>query len=295
MSTPPALAPGTLAVVALPLGNPADITARAIDVLRAVDLIAAEDTRTARRQLSAHGVRATFVSYHDWNEEQRARALVDRLAQGQRIALVCEAGTPGISDPGYDVVRLARLRGMPVVPVPGACALTAFLSVSGLPTDAFSFHGFPPSRPSKRRAHFADLAGRTETLVFYESPRRIVAALEDALETLGDREAALGRELTKTHEEFFFGPLSAIRDALASRPKVLGEVCWGVRGTAQGQRSSAIDQEAALAEIRSAGLPPREAARELGRRCGLPAKEAYELLVQGRDSAPRARGQRRDA
>lgn len=295
MSTPLALAPGTLAVVALPLGNPADITARAIDVLRAVDLIAAEDTRTARRQLCPHGVRATFVSYHDWNEEDRARALVDRLARGQRIALVCEAGTPGISDPGYDVVRLARLRGMPVVPVPGACAVTAFLSVCGLPTDAFSFHGFPPSRPSKRRALFAGLAGRTETLVFYESPRRIVAALGDALAALGDREAALGRELTKAHEEFFFGSLSAIRDALSPRPKVLGEICWGVRGAAEVATAAAVDRDAALAEIRASGLPPREAARELGRRCGLPAKEAYALLVQGRACAPRTRGRRTDA
>jgi 16S rRNA (cytidine1402-2'-O)-methyltransferase len=292
MSTPPAVAPGTLAVVALPLGNPADITARAIEVLRAVDLIAAEDTRTARRQLSAHGVRATLVSYHDWNEEERARALVDRLARGERVALVCEAGTPGISDPGYDVVRLARLRGLPVIPVPGPCALTAFLSVSGLPTDAFSFHGFPPSRPSKRRALLAGLAGRAETLVFYESPRRIVAALGDALEVLGNREAALGRELTKTHEEFFFGPLCAIRDALASRPKVLGEVCWGVRGAAQHPQTGADDPEAALAEVRAAGLPPREAARELGRRCGLSVKEAYELLVQGRTPKRGARRSR---
>lgn len=295
MSALPPLAPGTLAVVALPLGNPADITLRAVQVLRSADLVAAEDTRTARRLLAAHGVTAPLVSYHDWNEEERARALVDRLARGERIALVSEAGTPGISDPGYDVVRLARLRGLPVVPVPGACALTAFLSVSGLPTDAFSFHGFPPTRPPKRRALFAGLAQRTETLVFYESPRRVVAALGDALEILGDRESALGRELTKTHEEFFFGPLSRLREALASRPKVLGEVCWGVRGTTETPPAGARDRDAALAEIQAAGLPPREAARELGRRCGLPAKEAYELLVRSRASKPEAGRWSRDA
>ncbi len=284
MAPEPSFPRGTLAVVALPLGNPADLTVRALETLRGADLIAAEDTRTARRLLAQHGIQAPLVSYHDWNEEERARALVERLGRGERVALISEAGTPGISDPGYDVVRLARQEGLPVFPVPGPCALTAFLSASGLPTDAFSFFGFPPSRPPRRRALFRGLADRPETLVFYESPRRVLAALGDALEAFGDREAALAREMTKPHEEFFFGPLGRIRDALAARPKVLGEVCWGVRGAAGKPACSVDDLDAALEEARATGLPPREAARALARRCGLSAKEAYARLL-GRGGA----------
>jgi len=279
MAPEPSFPRGTLAVVAVPLGNPTDITLRALETLRSADLIAAEDTRTARRLLAHHGIRAPLLSYHDWNEEARAQDLVERLGRGERVALVSEAGTPGISDPGYDVVRLARQHGLPVIPVPGPCALTAFLSTSGLPTDAFSFFGFPPARPPRRRALFRSLAGRPETLVFYESPRRALAALADAQEAFGEREAALGREMTKPHEEFLFGPLSKIRTVLAARPKVLGEVCWGIRGAAGAPASSTGELETALAEARASGLPPREAARALARRCGLSVKAAYAHLL----------------
>ncbi len=279
MAPPPPFPPGTLAVVALPLGNPADITRRALEILAEADLVAAEDTRTAGRLLADHGLKPPLISYHDWNEEQRAPALLERLARGQKVALVSEAGTPGISDPGYDVVRLARQRGIPVVPVPGPCALTAFLSVSGLPTDAFSFFGFPPSRPPRRRSLFQSLSERPETLVFYESPRRILAALADAEQVFGDREAALGREMTKTHEEFLFGTLSGIRAALGSRARVLGEVCWGMKGVQSAPTPEGEPLQNALEEARTSGLPPREAARALARRCNISPKEAYALLV----------------
>ncbi len=270
---------GSLAVVALPLGNPADLTARAIEVLARADVVAAEDTRTAGRLLAAHGIRAHLISCHDWNEEERATRLAERLTLGQRVALISEAGTPGISDPGFEVVRLARRRGLPVFPVPGPCALAAFLCASGLPTNAFSFFGFPPSRSPKRRDFFADLAGRRETLVFYESPRRVVAALGDALTAFGDREAALGREMTKEYEEFLFGPLSEIHRKLAARPRVLGEVCWGVSGKGPRQETPVHDVETALQEVRELGLAPRAAAREIARRCGLDAKSAYALVA----------------
>ncbi len=272
-------------MVALPLGNAGDVTLRALEVLRSADVVAAEDTRTVSRFLRGHGIRAHLCSYHDWNEAERAPRLLDRVAGGERVALVSEAGTPGISDPGYDVVRLARQRGLPVFPVPGPSAVAAFLSTCGLPTHAFSFFGFPPNRRSRRKAFFSGLAERAETLVFYESPRRTVAALEDALEAFGDREAALAREMTKLHEEFLFGRLSEICRQLAERPKVLGEVCWGVRGSEPGGASPAAAIEPALREISARGLPPRKAARELASRCGLKVGDAYRILLERRSGA----------
>ena len=278
--------PGSLAVVALPLGNPGDVTLRALEVLRSADVVAAEDTRTVSRFLRGHGIRARLCSYHDWNEAERAPRLLDRVAGGERVALVSEAGTPGISDPGYDVVRLARQRGVAVFPVPGPSAVVAFLSTCGLPTHAFSFFGFPPNRRSRRKAFFSRLSERAETLVFYESPRRTVAALEDALEAFGDREAALAREMTKVHEEFLFGRLSEVCRELAERPKVLGEVCWGVRGHDPAEASPAEQIGPALREISGRDLPPKEAARELAARCGLKVGDAYRLLLEHRSGAP---------
>jgi 16S rRNA (cytidine1402-2'-O)-methyltransferase len=277
--------PGSLAVVALPLGNAGDVTLRALEVLRSADVVAAEDTRTVSRFLRGHGIRARLCSYHDWNEAERAPRLLERVAAGERVALVSEAGTPGISDPGYDVVRLARQRGLPVFPVPGPSAVAAFLSTCGLPTHAFSFFGFPPNRSSRRKTFFSRLSERAETLVFYESPRRTVAALEDALEAFGDREAALAREMTKLHEEFLFGRLSEICRQLEERPKVLGEVCWGVRGNEPGGASPTAAIEPALREISARGLPPRKAARELASRCGLKVGDAYRILLERRSGA----------
>ena len=272
-------------MVALPLGNAGDVTLRALEVLRSADVVAAEDTRTVSRFLRGHGIRPRLCSYHDWNEAERAPRLLERVAAGERVALVSEAGTPGISDPGYDVVRLARQRGLTVFPVPGPSAVAAFLSTCGLPTDAFSFFGFPPNRSSRRKAFFSRLSERAETLVFYESPRRTVAALEDALEAFGDREAALAREMTKLHEEFLFGRLSEICRQLAERPKVLGEVCWGVRGKEPGEASPAAPIEPALREISGRDLPPRQAARELAARCGLKVGDAYRMLLEHRSGA----------
>ncbi|MBI5444091.1 MAG: 16S rRNA (cytidine(1402)-2'-O)-methyltransferase [Deltaproteobacteria bacterium] len=271
---------GSLAVVATPLGNPADITLRAIATLRAADLVAAEDTRTARRLLAAHGISKPLVSYHEWNEAQRAEALLGKLEEGARVALVSEAGTPGLSDPGFDLVRLARRRGIRVFPVPGPSALVSFLSVSGLPTDAFSFFGFPPSRSAARKKLFHSLAARPETLIFYESPRRILDALRDAVESLGDRPAALGREMTKPHEEFLFGPLSEVHGLLSERTKVLGEICWGVAGSRGEDRrpeEHALQEE--IRQLLARGLPLREAARVLVTGRTLSVKEAYAMLL----------------
>ncbi|NOY45611.1 MAG: 16S rRNA (cytidine(1402)-2'-O)-methyltransferase [Deltaproteobacteria bacterium] len=282
-STPRA-AEGCLYVVAVPLGNPDDITQRALRVLAEVDCVAAEDTRTAARLLARHGLRKPLVSYHDWNEEARARQLLARLERGEQIALVSEAGTPGISDPGFDLVRLARQSGHRVVPVPGPSAVAAFLSASGLPTHAFSFHGFPPKRAARRRAFFRELRDRTETLVFYESPHRILAALDDALAEFGDREAALAREMTKPHEEFLWGTISRIRGDLERRDRVRGEVCWGVRGRdpRRPRKADEADTAEAAARVEALGLAPRRAARELARLTGMSTDEAYRYLSERR-------------
>lgn len=277
--------PGTLAVVALPIGNPADLSTRAIEVLRAADWVAAEDTRSVGRLLGRVGVHCRFISYHDWNEAGRAQPLVNALQRGERGAVVSEAGTPTISDPGYDIVRLAREQGVPVVPIPGPSALTAFLSVSGLPTDRFTFLGFPPRKTGRRRAFFAAHADRPETLVFYESPRRILASLTQALEVFGNRPCALGREMTKPHEEFLFAPLRQVLEDLEGREAIRGEICWGVAGAAAETPCENEDTVLRVAEeLLGRDLAPKEAAKELARLCRLGTKEAYRLLQQMRES-----------
>jgi 16S rRNA (cytidine1402-2'-O)-methyltransferase len=277
--------PGTLAVVALPIGNPADLSARAVEVLRAADWVAAEDTRSVGRLLGRAGVRCRLISYHDWNEAGRSQSLVSALQRGERGAVVSEAGTPTISDPGYDIVRLAREQGVRVIPIPGPSALTAFLSVSGLPTDRFTFLGFPPRKPGRRHAFFAAYSDRPETLVFYESPRRILAALTQALEVFGDRPCALGREMTKTYEEFLFAPLRGVLAELESRETIRGEICWGIAGAPTHSPSSSADAVFQTAkDLLARDLTPKEAAKELARMCGLGTKDAYQVLRKVRDA-----------
>jgi 16S rRNA (cytidine1402-2'-O)-methyltransferase len=276
--TAPPLPAGTLAVVALPIGNPQDLTPRALQVLACADWVAAEDTRSGGRLRAAAGVKSRRLSYHDWNEAGRAPALVAALQRGERGAVVAEAGTPTISDPGFDLVRLCRQQGVPVSPVPGPSALTAFLSACGLPTDRFTFLGFPPRTPGQRKTFFAELADRRETLVFYESPRRVVAALTQAHAAFGDRPCALAREMTKPHEEFLFAPLGAVLADLAARDRVRGEVCWGVAGAGEPPAASPGQVLEAAAALLEQGLPPKPAARELARRCGLTTKAAYATL-----------------
>lgn len=269
---------GSLAVVATPLGNHGDVSARAERILAEADIVAAEDTRTAARFLAGLGLKARLVSYHDWNEAERTGWLLERLAEGDRIALVSEAGTPCISDPGFDLVRAARARGYRVFPVPGPSALIAFLSVSGLPTNAFSFFGFPPAKSGRRREFFKALSDRTETLVFYESPHRFRDALADALEAFGDREAAMGREMTKTYEEFYTGTLSGLIELASVGERVRGEVTWGVAGRGEKKPADAGEIDEALALAAKSGRPLKELSKELSARFGLPSKEIYSRL-----------------
>jgi 16S rRNA (cytidine1402-2'-O)-methyltransferase len=274
--------PGILFVVATPLGHLEDITLRALKTLRSVSLVACEDTRHTGGLLRAHGITVPLTSYFEQNERWKGERILDALRAGRDVALVSDAGTPGISDPGYRLVREARAEGLPVVPVPGASAVVAALSVSGLPTDRFLFVGFLPPRAGARRQALQELAARRETLVFYESPARAVAALGDMAGALGDREAFLFREATKLHEEYRRGRLLELQRELESRAAVKGEIVLVVAGAADaapGAPGADVSVEAAFAELVAQGRTRREAAKEVARRLGLPAREVYRRTL----------------
>jgi 16S rRNA (cytidine1402-2'-O)-methyltransferase len=233
---------GTLYIVATPIGNLEDITLRALRVLREVDLIAAEDTRRARVLLEHYHIDKPLTSLYEHNEVQKAPELVRRLATGASIALVSEAGTPLISDPGYRLMQLALRQGIAVVAIPGACAAITALMIAGLPTARFAFEGFLPKKPGKRRRRLEDLQTEARTMIFYESPRRVCALLADMQAVWGDRRVVLTRELTKKFEEAVRGRLSEVRAHLVERPP-LGEVTLVVEGvTAPGPSSALHDQ-----------------------------------------------------
>jgi 16S rRNA (cytidine1402-2'-O)-methyltransferase len=215
--------PGILYIIATPIGNLEDITYRAVRILGEVDLIAAEDTRHTRKLLSRYGITKPLTSYFDHNKSLKGEYLLARLCNGQSVALVTDAGTPCISDPGYQLVRDAAGEGIPVVPVPGPSAFVAALSAAGLPTDAFVFEGFLPSRGKKRLEKLAHLKSEQRVVVFYEAPGRLRATLTDMWEVLGDRDIVVARELTKVHEEFVRGRISFVTDHFAAA-EVRGEV-----------------------------------------------------------------------
>ncbi|MFZ1984740.1 MAG: 16S rRNA (cytidine(1402)-2'-O)-methyltransferase [Desulfatitalea sp.] len=220
--TPESMAPG-LYVVTTPIGHLADITLRALSVLAGVELIAAEDTRHTRRLLDHYKIQNRLVSYHEHNEVQRTAELIERLAQGAAIALVSDAGTPTVSDPGFRLVQAAVAHGIAVIPIPGVSAAITALSVSGLPTDQFTFVGFPARKRDKRRQQLQALAHLPHTLIFYQSPQRLTAFMAELVEILGDRPAVLAREMTKVHEEYLRAPLSQIIATLEARDSIKGE------------------------------------------------------------------------
>ncbi|MCU0561955.1 MAG: 16S rRNA (cytidine(1402)-2'-O)-methyltransferase [Desulfobacterales bacterium] len=272
---------GTLYVVATPIGHLQDITLRALEVLGAVDLIAAEDTRKTAQLLARHGIATPRASYHEHNEARRTPELLERLRRGASIALVSNAGTPGISDPGFRLTSAAAEAGIRIVPVPGPSAAAAALSASGLPTDAFVFLGFLSKKSGKRRDQIKALATEGRTVIIYESPRRIRALIAELQEALGDRRAVLAREMTKLHEEFLRGRLSALQAALTDRADIKGECTLLLAGA---QAPSLPPREALAEEIRRAlASEPRslpELARELAQRHGLPKKAVYAAAMQ---------------
>ncbi|HUO79781.1 MAG TPA: 16S rRNA (cytidine(1402)-2'-O)-methyltransferase [Steroidobacteraceae bacterium] len=256
-------APGTLFVVATPIGNRADLTARARDTLAAADLVAAEDTRHTGQLLAQLGIRTPLLALHEHNEAARAEVLVARLLAGESVALVSDAGTPLISDPGFRLVAAAAAHGVAVVPVPGACAAVAALSVAGLPTDRFVFEGFLPARGAARRARLAALAAETRTLVFYEAPHRVVETLTDLAAAFGTaRPAVLARELTKLHESVYRGALGTLLERAATEPNMArGEAVLVVAGAAPEAAPEAADLERLDRLLRGllSGLPLSQA------------------------------------
>ncbi|MCD7098293.1 16S rRNA (cytidine(1402)-2'-O)-methyltransferase [Stenotrophomonas sp. MMGLT7] len=268
--------PATLFVVATPIGNLSDLSPRALDTLRGADAVCAEDTRHTRQLLSHFGIERPLVALHEHNEEALAQKIVARLLAGETLALVSDAGTPLVSDPGFRLVRAARAAGVRVSPVPGACAAIAALSVAGLPSDRFAFEGFLPARPAARRERLARLAGETRTLVFYESSHRIAESLADLRAAFGDeRPAVLARELTKLFETVLDGTLAGLQAQVeADADQRRGEFVVMVQGAAddaEGQVAEGRRLYARLVEH----LPPSTAAKLAAEISGAPRKALY--------------------
>ena len=272
---------GGLFLVGTPIGNLEDITLRALRTLREADLIACEDTRQTQKLLNHFEIGTRTTSYHEHNEITKAAELVGRMEAGIRIALVTDAGIPGISDPGYRLVDLSIRRGIPVTPIPGPSAAVAALAVSGLPTHTFQFVGFLPAKPTQRLRFLEQLAGSPVTTIAFESPRRILAALRDARTALGERRVTVAREMTKLHEEFLRGTCSEVIAALEQRPSVPGEITLivGPGGTATGQEGETIREQPVKERVQQLmseqEMSRMEALKTIARERGISKSEAY--------------------
>ena len=275
--------PGTLFVVATPLGNLGDMTLRGLEVLRAVSFIACEDTRRTARLLGHFNIQKPRLSYHDWNEQARFRQIVDRLLAGESVALVSDAGTPMLSDPGHLLVKACLAAGVPVVPVPGPSALAAALSVCHLPVEQFVFAGFLPAQSAQRRKALQLLAAQPLAVVLFEAPHRLVACLEDVLNVMGDRGGLCARELTKLHEEFLRQPVSEILAEFRRRPRVRGEVTLVLEGREPVSAAEENGPEALHAEYtsrREKGESLRQIVDGMARRHALPRNRVYRLVLE---------------
>jgi 16S rRNA (cytidine1402-2'-O)-methyltransferase len=270
---------GVLYVVATPIGNLDDISLRALRVLKEVELIAAEDTRHTRILLDRYDIRTALISYHEHNEKTQAPRLVERMNRGESIALVSDAGTPAISDPGYRLVLDAINSGIVVTPIPGPSAIIAALSASGLPTDRFVFEGFMPAKKGERESRLEALREESRTIIFYEAPHRLKECLAAIGRILGNRDVVIARELSKLHEEFLRGTIDEIAEQLAAR-EIKGEVTVIVRA---GRRAESVSQEELSAEIRqmsAEGISVREISEHLAKRYQLGRREVYQLALR---------------
>jgi len=273
---------GTLYVVAVPIGNPDDLSPRARDTLARVEIVAAEDTRHFATLARHHDIGTPAVSYHDHNEEARSRDLLRRLEAGDDVALVSDAGTPLVSDPGYRVVRAAIDAGVAVTSVPGASAVTTALSASGLPPHPFRFVGFLPRTAAARRSVLEAVARDPATIIAFEAPRRLADTLRDALATLGDRPACLARNLTKRHERYQRGPLSVLLAELEAEGEVRGECTIVIHGATQAATAGA-DAEADARLLLANGAPARAVQALLQSRHGLSKRDAYALVLRSHE------------
>jgi 16S rRNA (cytidine1402-2'-O)-methyltransferase len=276
---------GCLYLVATPIGNLEDITVRALRVLGEADLIACEDTRRTAKLLNHYSLKKEMLSYHEHNEMTRAAELVIRMEQGARVALVSDAGTPVISDPGHHLVSLCLRHRIPVIPIPGPSAIIAALAVSGLPTEEFLFVGFLPARTGERRKALERLAPETRTLVFYEAPHRLVEMLAGALDCFGRRPTVIARELTKIHEEFLRGDLAELL-VIARRSPLRGELTVLIGGAQPGdapiELPTAPLRERVEQIMREQNLPRNTALKQAARERGLTRREAYGQLLSSR-------------
>ncbi len=274
------LTTGTLYVVATPIGNLEDITLRAIRILKEVALVASEDTRHTRKLLSHLGISTSLVSYYKGKEASRAEPILKRLQGGDDVALVSDAGTPGISDPGALLVKKTRELGITVVPVPGPSALTAAMSVAGFEETGFHFLGFLPSRAAERRKFLKSLTSEKNLLIFYESPQRIVATLEDCLAILGDRRLSVAREITKLYEEFLCGSLAEAVASFKGRDKVRGEFVVIVEGGGEDEEPTAADLDALLVWYRdNSELSLKDASKRISKDLGLSRSQVYQKAL----------------
>ena len=268
---------GKLFLVATPIGNLSDITERALQVLREVAFIACEDTRHSRILLQHYRISRELVSLPAFDESRRAQALAERIAGGEDCALITDAGSPGISDPGEKLVVEALSRNVEVVPIPGPSALLAALSASGLPTSRFHFIGFLPRKSGERRTMLGEVASLPATLVLYESPRRALETLKDCLELLGDRSACLARELTKVHEEFLRGDLSSLISQIGAREELKGEVVIVIKGRIETESWAEEKVRCALQARLASGEKLKQLAKELSRTSGWSSQQIYRL------------------
>jgi len=278
---------GTLYVVSTPIGNLEDLTYRAVRVLSEVDIVACEDTRHSQKLLNHYGIKTKTVSYHEHNERDRAGELLTSLQSGLDVAIVSDAGTPGISDPGFRVVRMALEAGLGVVPVPGPTALVSALVASGLPSDEFFFAGFLPARSGARRTRLADLASIPSTLIFYEAPHRIAASLEDARAILGEREAVVARELTKLHEEVLRGRLGELAEKFSQaaqepRGEMVVVIDRNVIASLDEETKSEFSVGAVVASFEAEGIDARSALKKSAKQLGISRDEAYRRLTAER-------------
>ncbi|MEW6350563.1 MAG: 16S rRNA (cytidine(1402)-2'-O)-methyltransferase [Thermodesulfobacteriota bacterium] len=269
---------GVLYVVATPIGNLSDITVRAIEVLRGADLIACEDTRTSRVLLHHWEISTRLISLHKFSETRKSGAILGHLSQGRNVALICDAGTPAISDPGGRLVAAVLKSGFRVCPIPGPSSVVAALSVSGLDASSFYWGGFVPKSEGRRRAFFEDILGRRETSVVFETPARILTTLASAAETLGERRMVLCRELTKLHEEILSGSAQELLNELAARGSVKGEIVVVIEG--KPAHAELLTAEEAVKALLREGYSGKTLAIEAKKRFGISRTDAYEGFLK---------------